>query len=328
MDWYPRYVQILVVTCCVVPVKPGEAQWENHLQSSWFYPKRLGKHQTSGGTVDGWEILINVGKFPAHGLFGFWMVFVSCQILGCSFLFGNLLFFSPEGVILPEDDDLLLRWHGKCQLLLTQCHWRLGGEQLWLRLRCLRCVCVVCGFVCVLTSSGTLCSNKKSSLETFKPKAKQHECHRYWYLARGHVPRILLLWQVEIAQINCFFSVFCWCLQCITLVFQTPGEEVWLDPKNIPKIPFTSGVVVSTHLKNISQIGNLPQVGVKIKNIWNHHLVFVTYERTIILPLHCFTRLDGKRTSISISSHNRFWLNEHADIQTHSLKTTASAPWE
>ena len=30
--------------------------------------------------------------------------------------------------------------------------------------------------------------------------------------------------------------------------------------------------MVSTHLKNISQIGNLPQVGVKIKNIQNHHL--------------------------------------------------------
>ena len=32
-------------------------------------------------------------------------------------------------------------------------------------------------------------------------------------------------------------------------------------------------LVVSTHLKNISQIGSFPQVGVKIKNIWNHHLV-------------------------------------------------------
>ncbi len=29
--------------------------------------------------------------------------------------------------------------------------------------------------------------------------------------------------------------------------------------------------MVSTHLKNISQNGNLPQIGVKIKNIWNHH---------------------------------------------------------
>ena len=31
-------------------------------------------------------------------------------------------------------------------------------------------------------------------------------------------------------------------------------------------------LVVSTHLKNISQIGNLPQLGVKIKKKWNHHL--------------------------------------------------------
>ncbi len=30
--------------------------------------------------------------------------------------------------------------------------------------------------------------------------------------------------------------------------------------------------MVSTHLKNISQNGNLPQAVVKIKNIWNHHL--------------------------------------------------------
>ena len=34
-------------------------------------------------------------------------------------------------------------------------------------------------------------------------------------------------------------------------------------------------LVVSTHLKNISQIGNLPQIGVKIKNIWNHQPVIV-----------------------------------------------------
>ena len=27
------------------------------------------------------------------------------------------------------------------------------------------------------------------------------------------------------------------------------------------------------HLKNISQLESFPQVGVKIKNIWNHHLV-------------------------------------------------------
>ena len=32
-------------------------------------------------------------------------------------------------------------------------------------------------------------------------------------------------------------------------------------------------LVVSTHLKNISQNGNLPQIGLNIKTIWNHHLV-------------------------------------------------------
>ena len=31
-------------------------------------------------------------------------------------------------------------------------------------------------------------------------------------------------------------------------------------------------LVVSTHLKHISQIGNLPQIGVTMKNIWKHHL--------------------------------------------------------
>ena len=31
-------------------------------------------------------------------------------------------------------------------------------------------------------------------------------------------------------------------------------------------------LVVSTPLKNISQIGHLPQIGVKRKDIWNHHL--------------------------------------------------------
>ena len=30
--------------------------------------------------------------------------------------------------------------------------------------------------------------------------------------------------------------------------------------------------MVSTHPKNISQTGSCPQVGVKIKNLWNHHL--------------------------------------------------------
>ena len=31
-------------------------------------------------------------------------------------------------------------------------------------------------------------------------------------------------------------------------------------------------VVEPTHLKNISQNGNIPQIGMKTKNIWNHNL--------------------------------------------------------
>ena len=36
-------------------------------------------------------------------------------------------------------------------------------------------------------------------------------------------------------------------------------------------------MVEPTHLKNISQIGSCPQVGVKIKNAWNHHLVWYMF---------------------------------------------------
>ena len=34
--------------------------------------------------------------------------------------------------------------------------------------------------------------------------------------------------------------------------------------------------MISTHLKNIGQIGNLPRIGVKIKHMWNHHLEYFT----------------------------------------------------
>ena len=37
--------------------------------------------------------------------------------------------------------------------------------------------------------------------------------------------------------------------------------------------------VVLTHLKNISQIGSFPQIGMKIKNIWKHHLDTLYHQR-------------------------------------------------
>ena len=46
--------------------------------------------------------------------------------------------------------------------------------------------------------------------------------------------------------------------------------------------------MVSSHLKNISQIGSFPQIGMKIINTWNNHLVMV-YSRSPKQPrcLHC-----------------------------------------
>ena len=54
------------------------------------------------------------------------------------------------------------------------------------------------------------------------------------------------------------------------------GRIRWGSPTlrwNLQSRQMTNWLVVSTHLKNISQNGNLPQVGVRIKNVWNHHLV-------------------------------------------------------
>ena len=51
--------------------------------------------------------------------------------------------------------------------------------------------------------------------------------------------------------------------------------DLFLFDGNLLSEEGTIWLVVSTHLKNSSQIGSFPQVGVKIKNIWNHHLVIV-----------------------------------------------------
>ena len=56
--------------------------------------------------------------------------------------------------------------------------------------------------------------------------------------------------------------------------------------------------MVSTHLKNISQIGNLPQIGMKMKNIWNHHLDYPPGKKHIPSERHfwrwlSFSRLVG-----------------------------------
>ena len=60
---------------------------------------------------------------------------------------------------------------------------------------------------------------------------------------------------------------------------------------------FSSWWVVSTRLKNVGQIGSSPQVGVKIKNVWNHHPVLYIYlpGRTLGILVAFFVRLAWKR---------------------------------
>ena len=61
-------------------------------------------------------------------------------------------------------------------------------------------------------------------------------------------------------------------------------------------------LVVSTHLKNISQIGNLPQVGVKMKNIWNHQPAFVD---------NCLLQATKLLTLLQVKPKEKYW---HFDI--------------
>ena len=64
-------------------------------------------------------------------------------------------------------------------------------------------------------------------------------------------------------------------------------------------------LVFSTNLKNISQIGSFLQVGVKIKNIWNHHLVlFINKVYTICFYVTHLAPLKisyGQSTSAMVS---------------------------
>ena len=99
------------------------------------------------------------------------------------------------------------------------------------------------------------------------------------------------------AFFRCFWCVFFWNSWPAKLskfvhinLTGKPGIHHWL--------------VVSTHLKHISQIGSFPQVGMKMKNIWNHHPDHEstnesTNESIRKLVSTCFTILRPKRNEIS-----------------------------
>ena len=98
----------------------------------------------------------------------------------------------------------------------------------------------------------------------------------WWFKKKRRTPADIekpqsLVWFV---QVSYNYPLVIWILSTNSI-----NEHVLLlwtlfDPRVCESIAWVNPfrLVISTHLKNISQIGNLPQVGVKIKNVSNHHL--------------------------------------------------------
>ena len=79
----------------------------------------------------------------------------------------------------------------------------------------------------------------------------------------------MLVRSAEVERFHACPMISC-TMVCPRLYLKHPSQLVMcLCPKNAP---YNFLLVVSTPLKNISQNGNLPQIGVNIKNIWNHRL--------------------------------------------------------
>ena len=84
------------------------------------------------------------------------------------------------------------------------------------------------------------------------------------------------------------FTGFCSCCSWCVFIY------IWL--------------VVSTHLKNISQIGNLPRIGVKIQNIWNQYLDMIS-------------RLSNTQTPPNQQLTSSWWL-------LHNKRTDENKTWQ
>ena len=81
--------------------------------------------------------------------------------------------------------------------------------------------------------------------------------------------------------------------------------------------------MVSTHLKNISQTGNLPQVGMKIKHIWNHHL-----DQDWFLNFGRFGSEDKKQMAWSGSNQRSFlWQHFFCDKKEQDLTCGFFGKW-
>ena len=99
--------------------------------------------------------------------------------------------------------------------------------------------------------------------------------------------------------------------RCVQSPPKSLGER-WILPVGTVRV-YVLWLVVSTHLKNISQIGNLPQIAMKITNVWKHHLVLDWYKKSRvnswqmwcylsdIKPFSCFL-LDWRKSMTQLMS--------------------------
>ena len=77
---------------------------------------------------------------------------------------------------------------------------------------------------------------------------------------------------------------------------------VWVDDHFC--ILLKHWLAVSTPLKHISQNGNLPQIGLKMKNIWNHHPRTVLSGSTMLLLCMLSSKLHSITTRITAGDFN------------------------
>ncbi len=86
-------------------------------------------------------------------------------------------------------------------------------------------------------------------------------------------------------------------------------------------------LVVSTHLKNISQIGSFSQVGVEIKNLWNHHLVMVDIggANQRFVCYSCFLDQSTRFFLVCFIALSTLKISRNAKV--HSIETFVSLFW-
>ena len=76
-------------------------------------------------------------------------------------------------------------------------------------------------------------------------------------------------------------------------------------------------MVVSTHLKNISQIGSFLPVGVKIKNIWNHHPDMIWHKQSSQTSESSYRLSDVKGSAVVPLKFASEWLVDGIEHVLH-----------